>query len=138
MNDYVTFLQFRTPRFLLGAGASGRPDEGSLGTQTSSGTSFFFLSQAKFRLLPLLLPENWAFAKVITGVARCPPPGLPQLSGTVGRGPPHPIEHTLPLPQQCTRSETDPRPSPSPPHLGQEVMHLLLLTIYLFGETEMM
>lgn len=58
VNDYVTFLQFRIPRFLLGAGASGRPDEGSLGTQTSSGASFLFLSQAKFAASLSFLPRT--------------------------------------------------------------------------------
>lgn len=58
MNDYVTFLQFRTPRLLLGTGAPGRPDEGSLGTQLSSRVPFFFLSQAKFAASHSFLPRT--------------------------------------------------------------------------------
>lgn len=54
-----------------------------------------------------------------------PSPGFPPLSGTVG---------TEPLPLAVT-----PGLHPAPPLPDRkDMMHLLLLIIYLFGETEMM
>lgn len=51
VNECATFLQFSIPRFLLGVGAPGRPDEGSLGTQTSS-ADFISSSSHKPNLPP--------------------------------------------------------------------------------------
>lgn len=71
-----------------------------------------------------------------------PSPGFPQLSGTVGKRapPPTPVEHHFLFPRSAlSTTRLTPDPHPALPTLDRkEVMHLLLLIIYLFGETEMM
>lgn len=133
LNEYVTFLQFSISRFLLELcrGFWLARQMGPLNPDLKWGL-IFFLSQAKFASYPLPL-QNWVFAKVASGVIQCPShPGFPQLSGIVGlRATPHAsVEHIPSTPSSALDH-------PSPPWTGRK-MHLLLLVIYLFGETEMM
>lgn len=69
-----------------------------------------------------------------------PSPGFPQLSGTVGkRTPPTSTEHIIPPTSVLNAVRLTPDPHLTLPTLDRkEVMHLLLLIIYLFGETKMM
>lgn len=74
-----------------------------------------------------------------------PSPAFPQLSGTGQEGPPVPLGRTIPPPpppppQQCApRSRLTPDLYPALPTWDRkELMHLLLMIIYFFGETEMM
>lgn len=76
-----------------------------------------------------------------------PSPGFPQLSGIVGKRTPHPdtpppqwnTTFLLPLSSALNAARLTPDLYPALPTLNRkEVMHLLSLIIYLFGETEMM
>nr|KAF6413579.1 hypothetical protein HJG59_009773 [Molossus molossus] len=100
VNECVTFLQFIIPRFLLGVGAPGRPDEGPWEPRPQVQTSFLPLLTSQICLHPLLPLNNWAFAKVITGVIQCSSP--PQVShsfqGQWARGPPPPPQLNTPFP----------------------------------------
>lgn len=67
-----------------------------------------------------------------------PSPGFPQLSGTVGKRAPHPPQwNTISsFPRSALNTaRLTPAPHPALPTLDRkEVMHLLLLIIYLFGD----
>lgn len=128
VNEYGTFLRLSTPGFLWGPGHLASPD-------LKRGLCLLFPLTSQICLHPL--PQ--AVAKVATGVLLCPclpSPGSHSFQGRWGEGRPASAEHTLP-PHSAARSRLT-RPHPALPPDRKEVMHLLLLIIYLFGETEMM
>lgn len=146
VNEYVTFLQFSIPRFLWGVGAPGRPDEWVPGNPDLK-QDFVCSSSHKPNLPPptpsseelgICQSNHWSHPTPL------PSTGFPQLSGTVGkRTPPTPprMEHTISPPHSSALNAARLTPDlyPALPTLDRkEVMHLLLLIIYLFGETEMM
>lgn len=127
LSERVTFLQFSIPRFLLRAGAPGWPDarvpQGGFISRKAK-----FASADSFLLTTGRLPKSSE-----TGVLPWPAPPQPSHQ----EGPPVPLGHTIPAPQQCARrSRLTPDLYPALPTLDRkEFMHLLLTIIYFFGET---
>lgn len=121
VNEYGTFLRLSTPGFLWGPGHLASPDlkrglclffpltKPNLSAPTPSGSR-----QSSHWSPPVPLPAL---------------PGVPQLSGAVGRGPPC-LCGTHTSSPQCSKEQTDPAP-PSPPS-GQEGSNAPSFADYLF------